>query len=211
MHQSAEIGKLATALAKAQGEMGGAAKDAKNPHFNSRYADLQAVVDACKPLAAVGLAVLQPVKAEGAKVTVTTLLAHESGEWISEDLTMTAKDASPQAVGSAITYGRRYGLLAMVGLAPEDDDGNAAQPTKPSAPPRPAAKPAPAAATTATPSAMPEGFAGWWADLEATADTGLVALTQAFDASAPTLKSYLLATHAKPWAALKTRAAKVRP
>lgn len=126
-NRSASIAKLVGALAKVQGEMVGAAKDSTNPHFKSKYADLASVWDACrKPLAKNGLAILQPVTAEGPNVTVTTILAHDSGEWISESLTMTAQQNTPQGVGSTITYGRRYGLSAMVGIAPEDDDGEAA-------------------------------------------------------------------------------------
>ena len=62
-------------------------------------------------------------------MTVSTRLIHKSGEWVQTDLTLTAKDASPQAIGSAITYGRRYAVSALVGLAAEDDDGKAAQPS----------------------------------------------------------------------------------
>ena len=126
-NRSASIATLASALAKAQGEMHGATKDSTNPHFKSKYADLASVWDACRaPLAKNGLAILQPVTAEGNAVTVTTILAHSSGEWIAESLTMTAQQNTPQAVGSTITYGRRYGLSSMVGIAPEDDDGEAA-------------------------------------------------------------------------------------
>lgn len=126
-NRSASIAKLASALAKAQGAMVGAAKDSTNPHFKSKYADLASVWDACrKPLASNELSILQPVTADGSSVTVTTILAHSSGEWIAESLTMTAQQPTPQAVGSTITYGRRYGLSAMVGIAPEDDDAEAA-------------------------------------------------------------------------------------
>jgi hypothetical protein len=129
MQRSESLGKLAEALALAQGKMKGAAKDAANPFFKSRYADLASCWEAARaPLAAHGLSILQPVKAAGADVTVTTILAHASGEWLSEDLSVTAKDETPQSVGSAITYARRYGLSAMVGISPEDDDGNGAQP-----------------------------------------------------------------------------------
>jgi hypothetical protein len=126
--RSAGIGALAAALAKAQGEMAGAKADSVNPHFKAKYPSLASVWDACRgPLSKNGLTILQPVSAEGPKVTVTTILAHSSGEWISEALTMTAQQNTPQGVGSAITYGRRYGLASMVGIAPdEDDDGNTA-------------------------------------------------------------------------------------
>ena len=126
-NRSASIAKLVAALAKAQSAIAGAVKDSENPHFRSRYADLASTWDACRqPLTKNELAVLQPVSANGPQVTVTTILAHSSGEWISEPLTLTAQQNTPQGVGSAITYGRRYGLAAMVGIAPDDDDGNAA-------------------------------------------------------------------------------------
>lgn len=122
------INELAAALAKAQGAIRGAAKDTANTFFKSKYADLASVWEACRgPLTENGLSVVQLPSAEGAKVTVTTMLAHASGQSITGHLTASAKDDSPQAVGSAITYLRRYGLQSMVGVAPEDDDGEAAQ------------------------------------------------------------------------------------
>jgi len=149
MLRSDSIGALAKAMSQAQGKMKGAAKDSANPFFKSKYADLASVWDACRDaLADAGVAVFQPARAEGAKVTVTTMLAHSEGEWLSEDLTVTAKEESPQAVGSAITYARRYGLASMVGVAPEDDDGEAAhgretQTTRQPPKPQPAPVPAP--------------------------------------------------------------------
>jgi hypothetical protein len=119
--------EIAAALAKAQGVIKGAAKDRLNPHFKRAYADLASVWDACRaPLAANGIAVIQGVEADGGTVRVETMLAHASGEWMASTLTLLATPATPQGVGSALTYGRRYGLAAMVGIAPEDDDGNAA-------------------------------------------------------------------------------------
>ncbi len=124
---SEQVQELFSALSAAQKVMAGATKDATNPHFGNKYADLASVWDACRaPLADNGLSVFQPVTAEGARVTVTTLLAHKSGQWIASDLTMTSDKLTPQGIGSCITYGRRYGLSAMVGIAPEDDDGNLA-------------------------------------------------------------------------------------
>jgi hypothetical protein len=129
---SVALEKLFAALSKAQSAMAGAAKDSLNPHFKSKYADLASCWEACrKPLTDNQLTILQPVKADGPSVTVTTILAHSSGQWMSESLTMTAGANTPQAIGSAITYGRRYGLCAMVGIAPEDDDGEGA--TRPAA------------------------------------------------------------------------------
>lgn len=126
---SPAIGKLADALAKAQGVIKPAEKDRENPHFHSKYATLDACWAACRDaLSKHGLSVVQLPSSDGAKVSVTTVLAHSSGEWISSTVTMIAKDGSPQSIGSALTYGRRYGLCSAVGVAPEeDDDGNAAQ------------------------------------------------------------------------------------
>lgn len=126
--RSATIGKLAEALCKAQASMNGAVKDSANPFYKSKYADLASVWDACRgPLSSNGLAVIQTtVPSANGKVGVETILAHQSGEWISGLLEMTPVKADPQGVGSAITYARRYGLQAIVGIAPEDDDGNAA-------------------------------------------------------------------------------------
>jgi hypothetical protein len=124
---SASIGALAAALAKAQGAMNGAKKDAKNPFFKSQYADLASVWDACRaPLSANGLAVIQTTGGQAGAVEVITTLAHTSGEWIRGVLALHPVKADPQGIGSAITYARRYALAAIVGIAPEDDDGNAA-------------------------------------------------------------------------------------
>ena len=117
------IGPLAAALAKAQAEIQLAREDAHNPHFKSTYATLASVWGACRvALAKNELAVVQIPFADGPQVSVTTVLMHSSGADVSGTITMTARDASPQSIGSAITYGRRYGLSAMVGVAPSDDD-----------------------------------------------------------------------------------------
>lgn len=128
MEKSESIGKLAEALAKAQGAIEGAKKDQANPYFKSKYADLSSVWDACrKPLAENGLAVVQTTcGSDPDTVTVETLLTHLSGEWIMSRLSMRPVKSDPQGIGSCITYARRYSLAAMVGVAPEDDDGNAA-------------------------------------------------------------------------------------
>lgn len=135
------ISKLAQAVIKAQGMIEGALKDSNNPHFRSKYADLSSVWAAIKPaLQANGLGVLQPLcEAPPGFVGVTTILLHESGESIASKSLLPFKDASnPQAAGSAITYARRYALSSLLGVCPEDDDGNTA--TK--APPSPKAAPA---------------------------------------------------------------------
>lgn len=126
--QSSEtIDKLASALAKAQSIITFASKESLNPHFKSKYASLAAVWEACRgPLTTNGLSVIQFPSSEGLKVTVTTCLLHESGQWLSQDLTMTAGQNTPQAIGSCITYARRYALSAVAGVAQDDDDGNSA-------------------------------------------------------------------------------------
>lgn len=126
--RSESIAQLAAALSLAQGEMKGAAKDSENPHFKSMYADLASIWDACRdPLAKNGLAVIQLPSADGSRVTVTTILAHKSGEWIASELTLKAAGDTAQPICGTITYGRRYGLAAVVGIAPDDDDGEAAE------------------------------------------------------------------------------------
>jgi hypothetical protein len=128
MQTSNEINHIATALAKAQGERGRAKKDANNPHFNKKYADLASCWDACQqPLAANGLAVVQANVPNEKGVTVKTRLIHSSGQWIEDEgLFVPASKLDAQGFGSAETYCRRYALCAMVGIAPEEDDGNAA-------------------------------------------------------------------------------------
>lgn len=130
---SASIAALAAALAKAQGQMTFATKDATNPHFKTRYADLAAVWSAIRePLAANGLSVIQQVTQAEGMVGVRSILAHASGEWVASDLQMPVAQKTPQGYGSALTYARRYSLAALVGIAQDDDDGEAG--TRPSAP-----------------------------------------------------------------------------
>ena len=128
MVSSPTIGKIGEALSKAQGEIENAVKDSQNPFFRSSYADLASVWDACrKSLAKNGLSVIQGGGNLGkgdSAITITTLLLHSSGEWIKGSFSATPTKADPQGVGSCITYLRRYGLQAMVGIAPADDDGN---------------------------------------------------------------------------------------
>lgn len=121
------IGKLAGALAKAQGEIMNAHKSESNPFFKSKYADLKSCWDACRDaLSKNEIAVIQMPEANSKKVTVKTILAHSSGEYLENYLDMPLAKSDAHGVGSAITYARRYALVCMVGIAPEDDDGNAA-------------------------------------------------------------------------------------
>lgn len=127
MKTSEQIGDLAGALSKAQGEIKGAAKDSKNPFFKSSYADLSSIWNACRDaLAKNGLAVIQTASFGEHGVTVCTRLAHASGQWVEDDLTVMPGKMDPQGIGSTITYLRRYALSAITGVAPEDDDANSA-------------------------------------------------------------------------------------
>lgn len=121
------IGKLAVALSAAQSQLQHAAKDSVNPHFKSRYADLAAVMDACKgPLSSNGLSFTQMTSFDNDCVSVRTMLMHTSGQYIWSDLRVPVGKRDAQGVGSAITYARRYALSAIVGIAQDDDDGEGA-------------------------------------------------------------------------------------
>ena len=127
MNKSESIQKIATALAKFQGEMKNPPKNADNPFFKSKYCALDTIIDTIRPVMAKhGLSFIQSCSAVGAEVAVTTLVMHESGEWIESDpMTVHATKLDPQGAGSAITYNRRYSLSAVLGIASEeDDDGN---------------------------------------------------------------------------------------
>lgn len=115
---------LAAALCKAQAEMEGAKKAANNPHFNRKYADLAAVWNTIRePLTSNGLSVVQLLRSMQGGVEVETILLHNSGEQISDVFSVPASKSDAQGFGSAATYARRYALMAMVGVAPEEDDG----------------------------------------------------------------------------------------
>jgi len=135
---SETIGELAAALSSLQTAMKPAAENSVNPHFKSKYADLASCWDAVRPHLK-GLSITQSVASSGKTVEITTLLIHSSGEWLSSTLALEARDPSPQATGSAITYGRRYGFCAALGISSGDDDGEAAQPSRPAPTNRPTA------------------------------------------------------------------------
>lgn len=126
--KSEHVGDLFAALAKAQGEMSSAAKDAKNPHTRSSYASLASVTDAVRgPLAGHGLSITQWPRLEEGSVSVVTVLGHASGQWMRSTISapIDQQRNKVQAVGSTITYLRRYALMAVCGIAPDDDDGHA--------------------------------------------------------------------------------------
>lgn len=130
MQQSETIAQLAAAFAKAQASIEAAKKDAENPFFKSKYADLgevwRVVKDAFSPH---GLSVIQlpETDPEAGTVTLTTILLHESGEWLSGTMPVRVVKDDPQGVGSGITYARRYALAGLCGVVSEtDDDGEGA-------------------------------------------------------------------------------------
>jgi hypothetical protein len=129
MNQSEQINELATALAKCQGEITPAIKDSSNPYFKSKYADLNSVWSVCRqPLSKHGLAVIQTIdKDESGNLILITTLVHNSGQWIRSKTPIPLMKSDPQAMGSSITYMRRYSLSAIVGISTdEDDDGEKA-------------------------------------------------------------------------------------
>jgi hypothetical protein len=128
MKTSEQINEIATALAKAQGELAGAKKDVSNPFFKSKYADLASIVEALKAcFPKHGLSYVQTTVTTEHGAGVQTRLMHASGQWIEGDpFCLPVNKADAQGFGSCVTYARRYDLAAMTGVAPEDDDGNAA-------------------------------------------------------------------------------------
>jgi len=137
--RSAEIGQLIPALIKMHNQIAPVVKDSTNPYFKSKYADLASIWEAIsEPLTKNGLFVLQePSGASSTLViddalvsygslTLTTTIIHSSGEYVRSAFTVPVVSPNPQGFGSAVTYARRYALQSVFGIAPEDDDGNAA-------------------------------------------------------------------------------------
>ncbi len=135
MKSSESIAAIAPALVAALNELGGVQKDSTNPHFKSAFASLEAVIDASKPiLAKHDLAIMQGGGSyvSGALAT-TTRIIHTSGEWIESTMEIPLAKADPQGAGSAVSYGRRYALMALLNMPAVDDDGQAATHNKPAA------------------------------------------------------------------------------
>jgi hypothetical protein len=127
MKTSESIKNLTKSLLKAQTQMGSAKKDAKNPFFKSKYADLPTVMEVVKgPLNDSGILILQPASHRDGKNFITTTLIHgETGEFMSSETEVVCSKANdPQIFGAAQTYARRFGLQAMLFIPAEDDDGN---------------------------------------------------------------------------------------
>jgi hypothetical protein len=150
--QEMTTARIASAFVKAKKAFGPALKDKTNPAFRSKYADLGACIDAVEDaLLDNGIAFIQETSEDTTGVTVETVFIHESGETMRcGKLHVPASKQDPQGYGSALTYSRRYSLMAACGIAPEDDDGNAASKAKasqasaaaPKAPTPPPAAPA---------------------------------------------------------------------
>jgi uncharacterized membrane protein len=199
MRTSEQITEIAAALSKAQGELQNVTKDAKNPHFKSDYATLDAITDAVRPVFSKhGLAVVQIPSFHDGVVVLDILITHSSGQWISGDAGAPIAKADPQGVGSATTYLRRYSLAGIAALAQTDDDGHAASSNgQKSAQPAQAVK-------------VPTGYESWWHDMEAVADNGTKALQEAWRKSKPEQRDFTTKIRNDRWEALKAKAAKVK-
>ena len=197
METSTDIGELAGALAKAQAGLGklvasktaklkGKAKGSgKEYEYSYTYANLPDALEACRDtLNTNGIAIVQePATGGGQGIEVRTMLVHSSGQWLRSGALFMPSKSGAQDVGSAITYARRYQLLAMVGLAPEDDDGAAAQAAKPDSWQRPAQGQPPGQGATQKRDAIGPRCKGskWPGDLGREIDTLVMDLAAAED------------------------------
>lgn len=143
MKHSDSLSALNNALSIFQGQLKPVRRDSINPFFKSKYADLTAIWDNIRePLNANGLAVTQVTDVNEGSIVLITMLLHSSGQWISGEYLLTPVKTDPQAMGSALTYARRYALSAILGIvSDDDDDAEAATPHKEQ---RKEAKPLPA-------------------------------------------------------------------
>ena len=127
---SDDIKDLVTALSKVQGILKPAAFNKVNPHFKSRYADFSSCMEACRgPLSDNGIAVIQTCETINDKLTLVTMLAHTSGQWMKSEFPIITAKMDSQGIGSAMSYAKRYSLCGMVGIVADedgDDDGEAA-------------------------------------------------------------------------------------
>lgn len=153
MRYSEGQSELANALALAQGEIENSTKDSVNPHFRSKYTSLSEALNVVRPVFAKhGLSVVQMPTFQDNKMFLTTRVMHKSGQFVEGDYQIKPVKEDPQGYGSAVTYARRYSLMAVAGIAPEDDDGNEASGKEEKEQPKQEAKPDPKPRFTA-----PEG------------------------------------------------------
>lgn len=194
MISSPALDQLAAALCLAQADIEGAQKNASNPFFKSRYSDLASCWAAARgPLTAHGLSIVQSPSAEGAVVTMETMLLHASGQWIRGSMRAVARDDSPQALISICTYLRRLGVCAFASVCPLDDDAEAAQSHTPVV-------------------AAPAGFEAWIDNLTDVADSGSAALKKAWSKSDKVTvecRAYLTTQQPDRWTNLKMSAAAI--
>lgn len=148
--EDTKMKNIATALVKAQKDFAPALKSNNNPFFKSKYADLSVCIESViDSLHNNGIALIQKNHDCENGIKVETILLHESGEQFSGGiLHVPAIKNDPQAYGSALTYARRYSLMATCGIAPEDDDGNAASKPKESTAPKQVETPKPVSLIT---------------------------------------------------------------
>ena len=144
--QSEHVNELYKALASAQAVLGRADKDGKNPHYRSRYATLTSVIEAVRPVFAEhGLSIMQHPHHNDGMVQLTTIIGHASGQWTRSVCSVPiGKRNDSHALGSAISYLRRYALASVACLVQDDDDGNQVSHVQRKSTPAPARTTAPA-------------------------------------------------------------------
>ena len=181
MRTSEQTDKLWPAVVKARQAMKGPKKDSTNPHFKSKYADLSECIDAADAAGSPhGLVTLQEPSSDSAGVSVSTIIVHESGQWVQFDpLFIPASKSDAQGFGSAVSYARRYSIKAAWNMADDDDDGNAAVKA---GPPK-----------KAVASLVPDGYDEWLDDLRAYAESGVTKdkFRETYAKSTPERRKYL--------------------
>jgi hypothetical protein len=199
------FGRLMSALAAAQGEFteiekkltaSVASRREGARSYTYTYADLASVLAAVRPaLSKHGIALMQFPRVTRGALLVTTMLSHgESGEWVACDLVVALDGLDPQAVGSATTYAKRYGLTSLLGVAAgeSDDDGAAAR------------------RTSKETEESPDGLDAWWLDLECKADEGWPSLEETWAKSNGAFKNWIAKHKPDQWKALKAKALTVK-
>lgn len=208
MEKSEKIELLVKALISAEKKFSSILKNKDNPFFNSEYADLSAIIEATRPsLLENGIVLLQHPITEGAVDYLETVIAHESGQWISFRGRMNPAKNDPQGMGSAISYFRRYYQNSILNLGQKDDDGNASSETGPSQPAGPKlVKPSSAEYKMGIPKNRSIGKTLDEMGLkEVQADYGywITRITREGKPASGAVKEFL--DHAKPWLALHSK------
>lgn len=178
--------ELFAALSAAQGEIENASKNAANPHFKSRYADLAEILNTARPVFAKhGLCIVQHPGFDGSLASVTTVIGHSGGGYLMAVASCVPAKSDAQGIGSATTYLRRYSAAAAAGIAQEDDDGQAAAHNgKPKAVPAPVANTGLLAETGQAAAKGTEALRGFFESLGAADKHALKPHMEAFKATA---------------------------